>query len=88
MARRGLLNEADRKQLFGLPDDDASLTSFYSLGCEDRDFVLSKRGAIRGGKAFPLTGAKVAGTPPSAGRPRNAPCFDQAESAPPSNIPG
>ena len=25
------------------------------------------------GKAFPLAGAKVAGAPPSAGRPRNAP---------------
>ena len=28
---------------------------------------------MRWGKAFPLAGAKVAGTPPSAGKPRNAP---------------
>ena len=30
-------------------------------------------GRKRMGKAFPLAGAKVAGAPPSAGRPRNAP---------------
>jgi hypothetical protein len=29
--------------------------------------------ARKGGKAFPLAGASVAGTPPSAGTPRNAP---------------
>ena len=31
------------------------------------------------GKAFPLTGAKVAGTPPSAGRPRNTPKSESAD---------
>ncbi len=44
MARRGLLNEADRKRLFGVPDDNASLIRFYSLSDDDRDFILSKRG--------------------------------------------
>ena len=32
-----------------------------------------------GGKAFPVTGAKVAGTPPSAGRPRNTPKSESAD---------
>lgn len=45
MARRGLLNDADRKRLFGAPDDDGSLIRLYSLGETDRDFILSKRGA-------------------------------------------
>ncbi len=45
MARRGLLNEADRKQLFEAPVDDASLIRLYSLSGDDRDFILSKRGA-------------------------------------------
>ncbi len=45
MARRGLLNEADREQLFGVPDDNTSLIRFYSLSDDDRDFILSKRGA-------------------------------------------
>jgi TnpA family transposase len=45
MARRGLLNDADRPRLFDVPDDDASLTRFYSLSDTDRDFALSKRGA-------------------------------------------
>ncbi len=45
MARRGLLNEADRKQLFEAPVDDASLIRLYSLSDDDRDFILSKRGA-------------------------------------------
>jgi len=41
MARRGLLNEADRKQLFEAPVDDASLIRLYSLRDDDRDFILS-----------------------------------------------
>jgi len=45
MARRGLLNDADRNRLFGVPDDDASLIRFYSVSDDDRDFILSKRGA-------------------------------------------
>ncbi len=45
MARRGLLNDADRKRLFGAPDDNGSLIRLYSLGETDRDFILSKRGA-------------------------------------------
>ena len=45
MARRSLLNEADRKQFFEAPDDEASLIRLYSLSDVDRDFVLSKRGA-------------------------------------------
>ena len=45
MTRRGLLNEADRKRFFEAPVDDASLIRLYSLSDEDRDFVLSKRGA-------------------------------------------
>jgi Domain of unknown function (DUF4158) len=45
MARRGLLNDADRKRLFGVPDDDASLIRFYSLSDDDREFILSRRGA-------------------------------------------
>ena len=45
MARRGLLNEADRKRLFEAPVDDASLIRLYSLSDDDRDFILSKRGA-------------------------------------------
>ena len=44
MARRGLLNDADRNRLFGVPDDDASLIRFYSVSDDDRDFILSKRG--------------------------------------------
>jgi len=39
MARRGLLNDADRRRLFDVPNDDASLTRFYSLSDTDRDFV-------------------------------------------------
>ncbi|HEY8071925.1 MAG TPA: DUF4158 domain-containing protein [Methylocystis sp.] len=42
---KGLLNDADRKRLFGVPDDDGSLIRLYSLGETDRDFILSKRGA-------------------------------------------
>jgi len=45
MARRGLLNDADRNRLFGVLDDDASLIRFYSISDDDRDFILSKRGA-------------------------------------------
>lgn len=45
MARRGLLNEADRKRLFEAPVEDASLIRLYSLSDDDRDFILSKRGA-------------------------------------------
>ena len=45
MARRGLLNDADRKRFFGVPDDEASLLRFYSLSDGDRDFILSRRGA-------------------------------------------
>ncbi|HEY8127357.1 MAG TPA: Tn3 family transposase [Hyphomicrobium sp.] len=45
MARRSLLNEADRKRFFEAPDDEASLIRLYSLSDVDRDFVLSKRGA-------------------------------------------
>jgi TnpA family transposase len=45
MARKSLLNESDRKRLFGVPDDEASLFRFYSLSEDDRDFILSKRGA-------------------------------------------
>ena len=45
MARRSLLNDADRKRLFGAPDDEVSLIRLYSLGEADRDFILSKRGA-------------------------------------------
>ena len=45
MARRGLLNDADRNRLFGVPDDDTSLIRFYSVSDDDRDFILSKRGA-------------------------------------------
>lgn len=45
MARRSLLNEADRKRFFEAPDDDASLFRLYSLSDDDRDFVLSRRGA-------------------------------------------
>ena len=45
MARRGLLNDADRNHLFEVPDDDASLIRLYSLSDDDRDFILSKRGA-------------------------------------------
>ena len=45
MARRSLLNEADRKRFFETPDDEASLIRLYSLSDVDRDFVLSKRGA-------------------------------------------
>jgi hypothetical protein len=35
MARGGLLNDADRKRLFGAPDDDDSLNRFYSLSDDD-----------------------------------------------------
>jgi hypothetical protein len=45
MARRGLLNDAERTRLFEAPGDDASLIRLYSLSDADRDFVLSKRGA-------------------------------------------
>lgn len=45
MARRSLLNDADRKRLFGAPDDELSLIRLYSLSDGDRDFILSKRGA-------------------------------------------
>jgi hypothetical protein len=45
MARRSLLNDADRKRLFGVPDDEASSIRLYSLSVEDRDFILTKRGA-------------------------------------------
>jgi TnpA family transposase len=45
MARRGLLNDAERTRLFEAPGDEASLIRFYSLSDADRDFVLSKRGA-------------------------------------------
>ena len=37
MARRGLLNDADRNRLFGVPDDDASLIRFYSVSDDDRE---------------------------------------------------
>jgi len=45
MARRGLLNDAERTRLFEVPGDDTSLIRLYSLSDADRDFVLSKRGA-------------------------------------------
>jgi TnpA family transposase len=45
MARRGLLNDAERTRLFEAPGGDASLIRLYSLSDADRDFVLSKRGA-------------------------------------------
>jgi hypothetical protein len=45
MARRGVLNDAERTRLFESPGDDASLIRLYSLSDADRDFVLSKRGA-------------------------------------------
>ena len=45
MARRDLLNDTERRRLFGVPDDEASLIRLYSLSDADRDFVLSKRGA-------------------------------------------
>ena len=45
MARRSLLNDADRKRFFEAPDDEAALTRLYFLSDDDRDFVLSKRGA-------------------------------------------
>lgn len=45
MARRSLLNDADRKRFFEAPDDDAGLTRLYSLSDDDRDLVFSKRGA-------------------------------------------
>jgi TnpA family transposase len=45
MARRGLLNDAERTRLFEAPSDGSSLIRLYSLSDADRDFVLSKRGA-------------------------------------------
>jgi TnpA family transposase len=45
MARRDLLNDTERRRLFGVPDDEASLVRLFSLSDADRDFVLSKRGA-------------------------------------------
>jgi hypothetical protein len=39
MARRGLLNDADRQRLFGVPDDNGSLIRLYSLGEADQDFI-------------------------------------------------
>ena len=45
MARRGLLNEADRKRFFEAPDDDACMTRLYSLSDDDRDFIFTKRDA-------------------------------------------
>ena len=45
MARRSLLNDADRKRFFEAPDDEAALIRLYSLSDDDRDLVLSKRGA-------------------------------------------
>jgi hypothetical protein len=44
-ARRGLLNETDRKRCVAAPDDDVSLIRLYSLSDNNRDFVLSKCGA-------------------------------------------
>ena len=49
---------------------DSGAIDRQRMDCRTRDW---RRDGTRRGKAFPLTGAKVAGAPPSAGRPRNAP---------------
>ena len=62
MARRGLLNDADRKRFFGVPGDEASLLRFYSLSDGDRDFILSRRGAATAvneiGRGFSFAGGR------------------------------
>ena len=42
MARRSLLNDADRKRFFEAPDDDASLTRLYSLSCPSSDYLRQR----------------------------------------------
>lgn len=74
MARRDLLNDAERTRLFEVPGDDASLIRLYSLSDADRDFVLSKRGARNqlgmavqiGLLRYPGFGLRLENEPPAA----------------------
>jgi hypothetical protein len=45
MSRRKLLTEDERRQLFGVPVDEASLAKHYTLSPEDLELLLAKRGA-------------------------------------------
>ncbi|PZO69815.1 MAG: hypothetical protein DI640_15190, partial [Sphingomonas taxi] len=44
MARRDLLTGDERRALFGVPLDRASLAKFYPLADEDRVLIEAKRG--------------------------------------------
>jgi hypothetical protein len=44
MARRQLLTEGERRQLFGAPADPDALVRHYTLSRSDLDFVATRRG--------------------------------------------
>ena len=45
MGRRELLTDDERRLLFGIPVDEASLARHYTLSADDIELLLAKRGA-------------------------------------------